>query len=179
MLWSISCSTNCCKLWLLWRNNFKGLFLIFVLTTGAFLSASLLFGSLLQTVWPIVYLNQIHDSTYRIAFHHICHCFEIPLGLNFSTVFQLLSGVWLSDPMDCSMPGFPVLHYLLEFVETHVRVRCHPTISPSVAPFSSCPQSLPATGSFPRFCTSCQVAKVLELQLQHHSFKRIFSVDFL
>ena len=26
---------------------------------------------------------------------------------------------------------------------------CHPTISSSVAPFSSCPQSLPASGSFP------------------------------
>ena len=26
---------------------------------------------------------------------------------------------------------------------------CHPTISPSVAPFSSCPQSFPASGSFP------------------------------
>ena len=26
---------------------------------------------------------------------------------------------------------------------------CHPTISPSVTPFSSCPQSLPASGSFP------------------------------
>ena len=26
----------------------------------------------------------------------------------------------LCDPMDCSMPGFPVLHRLLEFVQTHV-----------------------------------------------------------
>ena len=26
----------------------------------------------------------------------------------------------LFDPMDCSTPGFPVLHYLLEFVQTHV-----------------------------------------------------------
>ena len=26
---------------------------------------------------------------------------------------------------------------------------CHPTISPSFAPFSSCPQSFPASGSFP------------------------------
>ena len=28
--------------------------------------------------------------------------------------------------------------------------RCHPTISSSVAPFTSCPQSFPASGSFPR-----------------------------
>ena len=26
----------------------------------------------------------------------------------------------LCDPMGCSTPGFPVLHYLLEFVQTHV-----------------------------------------------------------
>ena len=26
----------------------------------------------------------------------------------------------LSDPMDCSTPGFPVLHYLLEFTQTYV-----------------------------------------------------------
>ena len=26
----------------------------------------------------------------------------------------------LCDHMDCSRPGFPVLHYLLEFVQTHV-----------------------------------------------------------
>ena len=28
---------------------------------------------------------------------------------------QLLSHVWLCDPMDCRTPGFPGLHYLLEF----------------------------------------------------------------
>ena len=26
----------------------------------------------------------------------------------------------LCDPMDCSTPGFPVLHYLLEFAQAHV-----------------------------------------------------------
>jgi len=26
----------------------------------------------------------------------------------------------LSDPMECSRPGFPVLHYLTEFAQTHV-----------------------------------------------------------
>ena len=46
--------------------------------------------------------------------------------------------------MDCSMPGFPVLHYLPEFAQTHV----HPIISSSVTHFS-CPQSFLASGSFP------------------------------
>ena len=30
---------------------------------------------------------------------------------------QLLSRVWLCNPMDCSMPGFPVLHYLPEIAQ--------------------------------------------------------------
>ena len=46
---------------------------------------------------------------------------------------------------------------------------CHPTISSSVIPFSSCPQSFPASGS-----SSHEVAKVLEFQLQHQSFQWTF-----
>ena len=33
----------------------------------------------------------------------------------------------LFDPMNCSMPGFPVLHYLPEFAQTHVH-RIHDAI---------------------------------------------------
>ena len=39
---------------------------------------------------------------------------------------------------------------------------CHPAISSSVVPFSSCPQSLPASESFPMSNSSHEVAKVLE-----------------
>ena len=42
--------------------------------------------------------------------------------------------------MDCSTPGFPVLHYLLEFAQTRIQW-CHPTVLPSVVPFSSCSPS--------------------------------------
>ena len=68
----------------------------------------------------------------------------------FSSVAQ--SFLTLCDPMDCSMPGFPVYHQLPELSQTHVHwVRwCHPTISTSVVPFSSSLQSFPALGSFPR-----------------------------
>ena len=49
-----------------------------------------------------------------------------------------------------------------------------------VAPFSSCPQSSPVyQGLFQWVSSSYQVAKVLELQLQHQSFQWIFRVDFL
>ena len=65
-------------------------------------------------------------------------------------VVQLLYHIQLCDPMDCSAPGFPVLHYLLEFALTYPLSQwCHPTISSSGAPFSSCPQSFPASWSFP------------------------------
>ena len=50
--------------------------------------------------------------------------------------------------MDCSVPGLPVHHRLLEFTQTHVHCQwCHPTISSSVTPFSSCLQSFPANES--------------------------------
>ena len=39
---------------------------------------------------------------------------------------------------------------------------CHPAISSSVVPFSSCPQSLPASESFQWVKSSHEVAKVLE-----------------
>ena len=53
------------------------------------------------------------------------------------------------DCMDCSTPGFPALHHLLQLAQTCLFSQwCHPTISSSVIPFSSCLQSFPASGSF-------------------------------
>ena len=55
----------------------------------------------------------------------------------------------LCNPMNCSKPGFPVLYYLPEFVQTHVQ-RIRAAIEPySTTRFCSCPQSFPASGSFP------------------------------
>ena len=56
---------------------------------------------------------------------------------------------------------------------------CHPAISSSVVPFSSCPKSLPASESFPWDNSLHVVAKVLGFQLQHHSFQRNPRVDLL
>ena len=42
---------------------------------------------------------------------------------------------------------------------------CHPAISSSVVPFSSCPQSLPSIRVFSNESTLHEVAKVLEFQL--------------
>ena len=56
----------------------------------------------------------------------------------------------LYDPMNCNTPGFPVLHYLLEFAQLMSIESLMPSNHPtSVAPFSSCSQSFPASGSLP------------------------------
>ena len=87
----------------------------------------------------------------------------------------------LRKPMDCSVPGFPVLHYLLQFAKTHIHwvgdaiQPSHP-LSPTSPPALNLPQH---HGFFQWVGSSQQVAKVLENQLQHLSFQRIFRVDFL
>ena len=51
----------------------------------------------------------------------------------------------LCDPMDCSMPGFPVFHYFLGFTQTHV----HESVMPSNHLILYCPLLLPPLQSFP------------------------------
>ena len=52
-------------------------------------------------------------------------------------IVQLLSPVWLRDPMDCSMPGSAILHYLLELAQIYVHwvgdsiQPSHPVLHPS------------------------------------------------
>ena len=76
-----------------------------------------------------MFILKINEDTWRI---HEGLCFV-----------QSLSRVWLFDPMGCSIPGFPVLHYLSEFAQTHVcRVGdatqpSHPLLPPSPA-FNLC-----------------------------------------
>ena len=48
---------------------------------------------------------------------------------------------------------------------------CHQAISTSFVPFSSCPQSFPASGTFKWVNSSHEVAKLLEFQLQHQSLQ--------
>ena len=75
----------------------------------------------------------------------------------------------LCNPMDCSMPGFPVLHYLPEFAQTHVHW-VDDTIQPShpLSPLSPPTHNISQhQGIFQWVSSSGQVTKVLELQLQH------------
>ena len=78
------------------------------------------------------------------------------------------------------MTGFPVLHYLPEFTQTHVHwvsdaIQPSHSLSPSSTPDLNLSQ---LQGLFLWVSSSHQVAKVLELQFQHQSFQWIFRVDF-
>ena len=65
--------------------------------------------------------------------HHLSPCYLV------AAVVQLLSRVQLFNPMDCSTPGFSVLHRLWDFVQTHVHcvgdaiLPSHPLSPPSPA----------------------------------------------
>ena len=70
------------------------------------------------------------------------------------------SCVTFCDPMDCSIPGFPVLHYLLEFAQIHVHesvmlsnhlILYYPLLLPSV---------FPSIRVFFRVCSLNQMAEV-------------------
>ena len=93
---------------------------------------------------------------------------------------QLLSHVWLRNPMDCSTPGFPVHHQLPEHAQTHVHW-VGGAIQPShpLPSHSSTFNLSQHRGLFQWVSSLHQVAKVLEFQLQHQSFQWIFRTDFL
>ena len=90
-----------------------------------------------------VTVNQLMDeycSFQDPCFHRLC------IGLHELMTFVVVQSLnlcpSLCDSMDYSTPGFPVLHHLLEFVQTHVhRVGdaiqpSHPLLSPSPPAFS-------------------------------------------
>ena len=104
------------------------------------------------------------------------------LSLSFSLLsvqFSRLVMLTLYKPVDCSMPGFAVLHQLLELTQTHVHwvgdaiQPFHPLLSPSPPAFNLSQHQ----GLFQWVSSSHQVAKGLQFQFQHQSFQWIFRTD--
>ena len=97
-------------------------------------------------------------------YEHSCHEHSAQV-LWWTVVVQ--SCPTLCDHIDCSMPGFPVLHYLLEFAQTHVHwvddaiQSSHPLSPPSPLALSLSQHQ----GLFQWNSSLLQVAKVVELQL--------------
>ena len=100
-------------------------------------------------------------------------------SVQFSSASQLC--LTLCDPMDCSTPGLPVYHQLLEFIQTYVHwvgnaiQPSHPLSSPSPPALNLSQHQ----GLFQWVSSSNQVAKVLELKLQHQSFQWTPRTDLL
>ena len=99
--------------------------------------------------------------------------------VQFSSVTQSCPA--LCDPMNCSMPGFFVLHYLPEIAQIHVHCvgdaiqPSHPLSAPSHPAFNLSQHQ----GLFQWVSSLHQVAKGLEFHLEHQSFQWIFRTDFL
>ena len=140
------CSQGCPAFWRLWqRICFFVLFYLFPFQVSG--GHSLGHGPLPPYSKPV--MSHLSDSSSIVSalpdhrwerfctFKNQCDLFSF----QFSSVAQ--SCPTLCDPMNRSMPGLPVHHQLLE------SQWCRLTISSSVVPFSSGPQSFPASGSFP------------------------------
>ena len=116
-------------------------------------------AQLCLTLWPNGLLGAIIHRIFQTGI----------LGwVQFSSVTQ--SCLTLCDPVNCSTPGLPVHHQLLELTQTHVDwvgdaiQPAHPLSSPSLAFNLSQHQGL-----FKWVSSSHQMAKVLELQLPYQS----------
>ena len=104
---------------------------------------------------------------------------EVNIGICSCSVAQLC--LTLCDPMDCSTPGFPVHHHLLELAQTHVYLGGD-AIQPSYPLSSPFPPAFNLSqhqGLFQWVSSSHQVTKVLERQPQHQSLQWIFRIYFL
>ena len=105
--------------------------------------------------------------------------FSFWLQFSFSSVAHSCPTLW--DPMNCSTPGLPIHHQLPEPTQTHAHW-VSDAIQPSHPLSSPSPPALNLSqhqGLFKWVSSLHQVAKVLELHLQHQSFQWIFRTDFL
>ena len=139
-----------------------------------------------QRCWPpilILYRFPLEGKCvgWKRNIHTHTHTHTILIHSLFPPLSCVQSCQTLCDPMDCSTPGFPILHYHPEFTQTHVHwlsdaiQQSHPLSFPPPPAFNLSQHQ----GLFQLVGSSHQVVKVLERQLQHQSFQWIFRVDFL
>ena len=130
-------------------------------------------------VHSTIYLGDLFIFIHRDLLHCLLQLYYKRTMLALSGLFssvQLISHVRLfATPMDCSMPGVPCPSPTPRACSDSCPSCqwCHPTISSSVDPFSTCLQSFPASGSFPTsqfFASGGQstgaLASVLPMKIQ-------------
>ena len=98
----------------------------------------------------------------RLDMHHIILALRILGSTQFSSVSQSCPTLQPHEPQH-TRPPCPSLTPRAHPNPCPLSRWCHPTISSSIIPFSSCPQSFPATGSFQMsqvFAWGCQIIGV-------------------
>ena len=127
---------------------------------------------------PLQYIC-LENSTDRGAWWATVH--GATESWTFSSVQFSHSVVSYCDPMNCSTPGFPVHHHFPEFTQTHVhRVGDAIQLShPLSSPFPPAPNPSQHQSLFQWVNSLHEEAKVLEFQLQHHSFQSTPRADLL
>ena len=132
-----------------------------------------------STVTMLVSLFTGHTLFHSCFFLHVEARGIFLQVIQFSSVTQ--SCLTLCNPMDCSMPGFPIHQQLPVLTQTHVYrggdaiQPSHPLSSPSPPSFNHSQHQ----GLFQWVSSLYQVAKLLEFQLQHQSFQWTLRTDFL
>ena len=122
--------------------------------------------------------SSVHGIFQARVLEWVAIAFSIVL---YSVQFSCSSSPTLCDPMNRSTPGLPAHHQLPEFTQTHVH-RVSDAIQPSHPLSSPSPPALNPSqhqSLFQRVNSLHEVAKVLEFQLQHHSFQRNPMADLL
>ena len=85
-------------------------------------------------------LQPLTLNGWRTAYKGNCSKHGATLRAPLDVVYSLHC-IWLCNPLDCSMPGFPVHHQLPELAQTHVH-----RVSDAIQP--SHPLSLPSSPAF-------------------------------
>ena len=191
LIWShwISFQKIPSKFWLLLRSFFQGpnsnftlshiSCHLFLLKSSCHTSSGILIFIAIVLLWFIIFVtdkatsgrmvnNVNNNATY------IIHIFQ------FSSV-QLLSHVRLCDPVNCSTPGLPVHHQLMESTQTHVHW-VSDAIQPPHPLSSHSPPALNLSqhqGVFKWVSSLHQVDKVWGFQPQYQSFQWTPRTDLL
>ena len=118
------------------------------------------------------------DCCFWWIFYLIYHIFQLPTFNCCYAVTKSFPTLWSHGLQHARFPC-PSLSPYFCANSSPLSWSCYPTITSSVTPFYSCPQSFPASGFFQWVGSSHQVGKVLELQIKHQSFQWIFRVNFL
>ena len=68
----------------------------------------------------VIFRTQRYNNPFLVVGLMTHDCVGIDLGLGICHCSATQLRLTLCNPMDCSTPGFPVLHHLLEFAQIHV-----------------------------------------------------------